>query len=391
MFEERWFWLPVFEMVRKAVDWPRRILPEVPFLSEWVAVPNCELQLGQEMIPPDEDEKIRAIIDVLRLRHQRSYPAGVRPMQRDFHTKAHGCLTARFTVEPNLPAEYRHGIFASEREYNAILRFSNGQRAAESDLMPTPHGIAIKLLNVPDAENGGTRSQDFLLADFPVNMLGDVADSLEFYQIEAANKPQAYFASPLPLRLHLKALAIGVLSAMAEVSDVFDISYFSQTPYRLGPGAACKYIVRPSDPARHPNPDYPDNPNFLRDQMMRRLRQGPIELDFLVQRQIHPVRQPVEDASVEWDQREAVPHKVATISIAQYQVTHEPFTSPKRGRCCENLSFNPDNALPASLPLGGLNRLRRRVYHAISAMRHDANGIPQREPTSIWDFERGSC
>src|ERR1700761_4090938 len=111
MFEERWFWLPVFEALRKAIDWPRRALPDVPWVSEWVALPNSQLELGEEFVPAGEEDMIRAIIDVLRQRHQRGYPPGVRPMQRDFHTKAHGCVTATFMIEKDLPAAYRHGVF----------------------------------------------------------------------------------------------------------------------------------------------------------------------------------------------------------------------------------------------------------------------------------------
>jgi hypothetical protein len=178
MFENRARWLPLFRALRTTLDFPRRMLPEFPWVSEWVALPDGELQLGQEWIPPGEPELIERTIAVLRARHRRSYPSGVRPMLRDFHTKAHGAVVARFTVEPDLPAPYRFGLFAEARCYQAIVRFSNGQRAVESDHMPTPHGVAIKLVEVPDRQSasGPTRTIDLLLADYPVNLIGTVAD-----------------------------------------------------------------------------------------------------------------------------------------------------------------------------------------------------------------------
>ncbi|MEK1942330.1 MAG: hypothetical protein AAAB16_18325, partial [Pseudomonas sp.] len=36
-------------------------------------------------------------------------------------------------------------------------------------------------------------------------------------------------------------------------------------------------------------------------------------------------------------------------------------------------SFNPWHALPEHRPLGGINRLRKAVYEAVSAYRHERN------------------
>jgi len=47
--------------------------------------------------------------------------------------------------------------------------------------------------------------------------------------------------------------------------------------------------------------------------------------------------------------------------------------------------------LPDSVPIGGINRLRRQAYHMISKMRHQANGVPEAEPTNIDDFKEGNC
>jgi hypothetical protein len=49
----------------------------------------------------------------------------------------------------------------------------------------------------------------------------------------------------------------------------------------------------------------------------------------------------------------------------------------------ENLSFTPWHALPDHLPLGSINRVRQRVYDTISIIRHELNGVPRQEPTSL--------
>lgn len=383
-------YFPALRLLRRTLELPRRVLPEVPFLSSLIALPGEELEVGQERVPPGEAEMIRVLVEMMTERHKRSYPPGVRPMQRDFHTKAHGCVRATFTVVEDLPAEYRYGLFACTGvPFDAILRFSNGQRAVESDDMPTPHGLAIKVLGVPsdDPDGAKERTQDFLLADFPVNLLGDVADALEFYQAEAAGKPQAYFFSPLPPRLHARRFAIGALSSLGRVDDVLDLTYYSQTPYRLGPRQACKYIVRPAHRSRGRPPRREGDDNFLRARLVERLSaKEPVVLHFFVQRQLHPTRQPIEDASIEWDEREARPVHAATLELLPYDVQAVPFTSPWCQWCCERLSFNPWTALPASRPLGGINRLRKAVYDAISQLRHDANGVQRREPASFADY-----
>jgi hypothetical protein len=55
---------------------------------------------------------------------------------------------------------------------------------------------------------------------------------------------------------------------------------------------------------------------------------------------------------------------------------------PKKKRS-EHLSFSPWHGLVEHEPLGGINRVRRRVYEVISARRHDKNGEPRVEPEGI--------
>jgi hypothetical protein len=376
--------------VLKLSNWPRNDWSDWPLLAQFISLPGAQLALGEELIPPGESDLIRRMIELLKQRHRHSYPAGVRPMLRDFHTKAQGGVLAWFTVDEDLPSEYRYGVFASlapDNRFRAVVRFSNGLRGVGHDALQSPHGMAIKLFDVPDPkpdDANAKRTVDFVLADYPVNLLGTVAEAYEFYQLEAADKPQAYFISPLPLRLHLRTFAIGALSAREGIGDVLDQTYYSQTPYRLGGGAACKYIVRP----RVVKNDQVDTTyeDYLRDQLVARLRQGEVEFDFFVQRQRHPVRQPVENASIEWDEGEAPPIKVGTLTLERYGYDTDVFTGPWRQWCCERAKFSPTNALPDQKPIGGINRLRRAVYQALAKMRSEANQVSYREPESLGDY-----
>ncbi len=80
---------------------------------------------------------------------------------------------------------------------------------------------------------------------------------------------------------------------------------------------------------------------------------------------------PVEDPTVAWDEHESPYRRVATIEIGPQKL------GPDTGPChCENLSFSPWNTLPEHEPLGGINRVRKEVYRAVSQRRIRLNQEP---------------
>ena len=85
----------------------------------------------------------------------------------------------------------------------------------------------------------------------------------------------------------------------------------------------------------------------------------------------------VEDPTVPWDETASPYVKVATIRIPI-----QSFESDEQMQFGENLSFTPWHALAEHRPLGGINRARLKVYEAISARRHELNGVAHREPTA---------
>jgi hypothetical protein len=79
---------------------------------------------------------------------------------------------------------------------------------------------------------------------------------------------------------------------------------------------------------------------------------------------------PIEDPSVEWDQTLSPFETVATI-----QLPAQDFDSTEQNLFCDNLSFNPWHSLPDHRPIGGINRLRKAVYQAVSVYRHERNQV----------------
>jgi hypothetical protein len=87
---------------------------------------------------------------------------------------------------------------------------------------------------------------------------------------------------------------------------------------------------------------------------------------------------PVEDPTVLWDEARSPPIEVATIRIPRQR-----FDGAAQQAFCENLSFTPWHSLPEHRPIGGINRVRKAVYLAVSTLRHRLNQAPRVEPTAV--------
>ncbi|MBD2234616.1 catalase family protein [Phormidium tenue] len=249
--------------------------------------------------------------------------------------------------------------------------------------------MAIKLVGVPgekllDGEKGAT-TQDFILINHPALFLEDAQDTLAISKALLAVKKMPKALKPLPFLLmyapsHRKQ--VGILKAIRQkpVTNLLQIQYWSTTPYKLGPHAI-KFAAIPRElqPTGDSQPT-PTSDNFLREAMVQQLSHQDIFFDFMVQVQTDAVRMPLEDATVEWSEADSSFVKVATIRIPQQQ-----FDTKARNEFDENLSFNPWHALPDHRPLGGVNRVRKEVYQALAATRHQLNEVSVQEPT-VADF-----
>src|ERR1019366_5884373 len=132
-----------------------------------------------------------------------------------------------------------------------------------------------------------------------------------------------------------------------------DIRYWSLTSFLLGDAGPVKYSARPCAAAPLEKPDK-KNPNFLRDAMAARLKDGSACFEFLVQLRTDPAHEPVEDPTVKWSQKKSPFTQVATIDIPSQR-----FDSPQQQKFCENISMNPWHSVPEQRPLGGINRVRK--------------------------------
>ncbi|MFI8610739.1 catalase family protein [Pseudomonas sp. NPDC077649] len=334
---------------------------------------------SEEQIPPDEAALTRLIIeDAVRIVEQHRDNTRV---LRDAHAKAHGCVKAEVQVLDDLDESLRHGVFSEPgHTWQAWMRLSNGNAYPQFDRARDARGMAIKLLEVPGEKlmksPAHAGEQDFVMFNHPVFFVRDVAEYRSNFAAQAdGKKVLAFLPSWDPRSWEIRHLIIALKTLAPAPESPVATTYNSIAPFKLGPHNI-KYRVVPA-PQHCPPYQLPEQnsalPNFLRNALYQQLSldRAPACFELQVQRQNPQYYMPIEDTSVEWDEKIAPFESVARISVLA-----QDFDSREQNLFCDNLSFNPWHALPEHRPIGGINRLRQAVYEAVSAYRHQRNAAP---------------
>jgi hypothetical protein len=292
-----------------------------------------------------------------------------RPTQRAVFLKPHGCATATFEVQPNLPAKYTVGLFKTPGPHRAWVRISSDTEPTNKDQANNTIGFAIKVLDVPGtkllAGEESFTTHDFLTQNNSVFFSDTAADFLAFNQAAFAGKDADYLAAHPRTDQVLKQME-------KPVENVLGSRYWSGTTYRFGPAATnyAKYTLRPcTTPPAEAIPATDDN--YLRTRLVRDLKAAPGCFEFQVQLRTD-ASMPLDQATVEWDETKAVPQTVAKLTIAQQDIDQNPQ--------CEAMSFTAWHALPEHRPVGSLNKARQIVYKHLADERRSKNNFPIAEP-----------
>lgn len=339
-------------------------------------------KLGEETVPPGEAALLeKLIVQNLALLDERE-----KPVRRGQHPKQHGCVRAQFIVA-NLPQDLRHGLFAKPHTFDAVIRFSNG--ASRDDRKGDAHGMAIKLFGVPGKKLlEPCETHDFVLLDHPVFFVRNVVDYVALFKsvLEAKNSvlpgllfflPHAWveqglvFAKFLAARPHELAILSATLASLPH--SPLAAQYWSTTAYKFGDTAA-RFTARPNADSL-PKLAGSNSPDKLRIALAEQLSKGDATFDFMAQLQTDAEKMPIEDPTIDWDEKLSPWRKLATIRIPQ-----QKFDAPEIMEFSENLSFNPWRCIEDHRPLGGINRARKLIYDAISMRRHELNGVKVKEP-----------
>lgn len=325
----------------------------------------------REVIGPDEGALFERLAQDL---------AGVQAMvaakrgapHRALHAKGNVLARAEFEVLAGIPEHARVGLFAEPKKYDAVVRFSNGGSAPQSDKKPDVRGIAVKVIGVggkkliPGMESAVT--QDFL-AILTASQPFRTPEDFVWFVVNARQPltllPKALFrlgpgVFPLLARLQ-KGLG-------APLTALHTNRYFSALPIRFG-SYAVKYSFTPLEVEPSSGPVDPD----LGGALGKLLETRPLKWELQVQFFTDEQNTPLEDSTRDW-QGPWTP--VARLTLPSQSVSSEQ--GKAFSAWAEPLSFDPWHAQEEFRPLGAMMRARNAAYRVSTIARKAAP-----EPTAL--------
>jgi hypothetical protein len=323
-----------------------------------------------EQIPPWFDKADEATARLkemfIDIAQDKRIKLGQRPAERAVFRKLHGVAHGRLVMEKDIPKELRVGIFNHDA-LDAWIRFSSDTTPTSPDLQSTL-GIGIKLFGVPGPKALGDEGDtaDFIMQNFPVFFVDDAKEMVEFtYAGVVENDYPTYLAQ------HKKTADI--LKRMEKVEgSVLTTTYWAILPFRCG-GQYVKYRLEPETPPENVPDDASD---YLAVDMARRMAQREYRFRFMVQLRTDPDTMPLDQASVEWPEKESPFVHVATLCLPRQDIC-----ARGQGEYGQGLAFNIWRVPMEHAPVGSIAEARKVVYATGADLRHEANGQTLQDPT----------
>lgn len=325
---------------------------------------------------------------------------------RGVHPKSHGCVKARFTINPDIAPEFQVGLFAEPgKQFEAFVRFSNaaalvGPDTTEVKIDPRTQaeiaveehgsrGMAVKVMDVGGEvliDDNGAHNQDFLMINQPVFAFANTEDYLRLDRILLEDNDVAdrfflplFVPDPSVSNEQKQRIARSLnivkedIQRKADVGNPLGIQYFSAAPFLFGPDRVMKFSATPrreASPSKSPHKPRPAN--YLRDALTSTMNENEdIIFDFMLQvrggaEDFGVDNEMIENASSLWNDRTYRFVPVATITIPRPQPEVD---SEENKAHCEKLAFTPWHSLVEHQPIGSINRLRKSVYQASASHR----------------------
>ncbi|MEX2513035.1 MAG: catalase [Cyclobacteriaceae bacterium] len=307
-----------------------------------------------------EEKDIREMIDTMKEFLAKQYADG--KILRNFHPKMHGCLKGTLKIKKNIPEYLKQGLFKTEKNYDAWIRFSNAPPKIQADTRSSGRGLAIKVLEVngPGMEPDpiGIATQNFLLTTSPILS----AWNIRMYK-KAMYAVLFGFFEQLKFALHpghWRSIFL-TLKHSKKHENLLSQTYFSGGAFRFGPDLFVKFVLQPLQSDLGYTLEVPKSDNFLKEQLKKDMEKN--SPGFILGVQIHEdeSRQPLENTSIEWE--------APFTPLAELFLPAQNFDFPERVSFGEELEFSPWIGLLDHEPVGGINRARKLVYKEMAAFR----------------------
>ena len=333
---------------------------------------ECEL--------PDEVAVIDETIDRMMRLMEQSFEEH-RHATSGTHAKTHGVVTGELRVLDGLPAELAQGLFERPAVYEVVVRYASEPGTLEPDTERRARGLALKVLNVPGSTlRDGWTSQDFLFNTWPVIPQGDAASFLNLIR-NRDQGPSGGTTGTAARPLTAKDLLFDATPNIHPVAHTF----YSQGAFRYGDYVAKFSVVPVAEQqiaAGESVVSDDDTPGVLKDWVREYYVAFSGRYELRVQLLTDLATMPIEDASVEWPQNVSPYRTVATVTLP---VQHS-FSNQRRVYAEDVMSWRPWYGLAAHRPLGSINRLRRRGYEKLGALRHQLNAVAEHNPTTLTEI-----
>lgn len=348
---------------------------------------------GVEQILENEQEMIdkisRMMIDMAKVVTKNEGAA-----MRATHSKATGLLKGELLIAEDLPVELAQGLFASPGRYDALIRFSQGPSQPVSDKASGQRGMSIKVLGVNGphiAESREKTTQDWVLAVEPAFVSSNAKAFYTNFQIGASNTPHFPEGAIVALSRAARGVEAVLETVGAGSGNLWLLGrtprhpasdpYYSQAPVRFGEHIA-KIAAFPTEQTLagigDPHVDTSDDDNAFRDAMVAYFAKTEAEYEIRVQLCTNLDTMPVEDASVEWAEKQSPYRTVARLILPMQNA----YSEERRQYFEERLAFNPAHTLEAHRPLGSVMRARMQAYMQTQEYRQHTNHVVPAEPRS---------
>ncbi|WWC91789.1 uncharacterized protein L201_006736 [Kwoniella dendrophila CBS 6074] len=344
-----------------------------------------------EIIEPDEDEKILRVGELVHDMQRHNFDAHQHKF-RGTHVKSLAFVKGTFTINSDLPAYLKHGIFSEPgKKYDCIGRYANEPSFILPDNTSAPRGFSLKIFNVdgerlspmsPDGpNNNGT--QDFLMNNAPIVELTDLQTTIEIFELRTK-----YFDQPTKLQLELAKRSDRLKQfapSMLPNEYVVGSTFYSQSAFKFGP-YACKFSILPigesQEEFKGKTIPKDSDTTYHRDHLREFYNSKSTKYSFRVQFCSDLSKQPIEDASVEWKESFASWFDLATLEFN----SQDTFSDERRVWWEDKIGLSPWDGLKDHRPLGSINRLRKKAYEMSRSYREKGNQTKVYLPLNVDDM-----